>query len=421
MADGEATRGTKSCPIQFDHESVEHARNWPAEFRELREECPRAWTEAYGGFWVATRFADIVAIAQRPDVFSAHKEYDPVTRETKGGLTIPPVPGIRGIPNETDSPEWDGLRGFINRRFAPRAVEERRARASQFAAALIDEVIETGRMDIVENLTNPLPAILTMDVFGFPLEEWRDFADPFHKMVYTRVDDPDIKQVVGGLDLFYRRVTEEVASRRKDPKDDILGYMATGTINGAPLDDETIRQLAFNILAGGVDTTTALTSNTLMWLSANPDQRQRLINDPKLLPIACEEFIRYYSPIHALARTAKEDVDLDGWHIQKGERVMLAYAAGNRDPDAFEEPEEVRVDRFPNKHVGFGAGMHRCLGSFLARLMFQVMVTEVLNRLPDYRVIEQDCVPYPSVSKVNGWIHIPAVFTPGKKVGAVIA
>ncbi len=421
MADGEATRGTKSCPIQFDHESVEHARNWPEEFRELREECPRAWTESYGGFWVATRFDDIVAIAQRPDVFSAHKDYDPVTRETKGGLTIPPVPGIRGIPNETDSPEWDGLRGFINRRFAPRAVEERRARAGQFAAALIDEVIETGRMDIVENLTNPLPAILTMDVFGFPLEEWRDFADPFHKMVYTRVDDPDIKQVVGGLDLFYRRVTEEVARRRKEPKDDILGYMANGTIDGAPLDDETIRQLSFNILAGGVDTTTALTSNTLMWLARNPDQRQRLIDDPKLLPIACEEFIRYYSPIHALARTAKEDVELDGWHIAKGERVMLAYAAGNRDPDAFDNPEEVRVDRFPNKHVGFGAGMHRCLGSFLARLMFQVMVTEVLNRMPDYRVIEEDAVPYPSVSKINGWIHIPATFTPGKKVGAVIA
>ena len=107
--------------------------------------------------------------------------------------------------------------------------------------------------------------------------------------------------------------------------------------------------------------------------------------------------------------------------IAKGERVMLAYAAGNRDPDAFEDPETVRVDRFPNKHVGFGAGMHRCLGSFLARLMFQVMVTEMLNRLPDYRVIEEDCVPYPSVSKVNGWITIPAVFTPGKKVGAVIA
>lgn len=421
MADREAIRGSKSCPIAFDHESVEHARNWPTEFRELREQCPRAWTESYGGFWVATRFADILAIAQQPESFSAHKHYDPATGETRGGLTIPPVPGIRGIPNETDSPEWDGLRGFINRRFAPRAVEERRARARQFAAALIDEVIETGRMDIVENLTNPLPALVTMDVFGFPLDEWRRFADPFHKMVYTRVDDPSIHDVVHGLDYFYRRVDEEVASRRKQPKDDILGYMATGTIAGEPLDGETIRQLAFNILAGGVDTTTALTSNTLIWLSHHPGERQRLIDDPKLLPLACEEFIRFYSPIHALARTAKEDVELDGWQIAKGERVMLAYAGGNRDPEAFDDPEQVRIDRFPNKHIGFGAGMHRCLGSFLARLMFQVMVTEVLTRLPDYRVLDEEALPYPSVSKVNGWITIPAVFTPGRKVGATIA
>jgi cytochrome P450 len=420
MADSEAIRGSKSCPIQFDHESVEHARNWPAEFRELREHCPRAWTESYGGFWVATRFADIVAIAQRPDVFSAHKEFNPETFETKGGLTIPPVPGIRGVPNETDSPEWDGLRGFINRRFAPRAVEERRAKAKQLVAALIDQVIETGRCDIVEDLTNPLPALVTMDVFGFPLHEWRDFADPFHKIVYTRTDDPDIVEIVHGLDIFRRRVDEEIALRREQPRDDLLGYMATGTIDGAPLDRQTIQDLAFNILAGGVDTTTALTSNTLIWLARNPDQRRRLIDDPKLLPIACEEFIRFYSPIHALARTAKEDVELDGWHIAKGDRVMLAYAGGNRDPAAFDDPEHVHLDRFPNKHVGFGAGMHRCLGSFLARLMFQVIVTEVLTRMPDYRIVEDEAVPYPSVSKVNGWINIPAVFTPGKKVGAVI-
>jgi cytochrome P450 len=420
MADSEAIRGSKSCPIEFDHESVEHAENWPEEFRELRAQCPRAWTESYGGFWVATRFADIVAVAQRSDIFSTHKENDFETGACSGGAIIPPVPGIRGIPNETESPEWDGLRGFVNRRFAPRAVEERRARAQQLVAALVDEVIETGRFDIVEHLTNPLPALVTMDIFGFPLDEWRDFAEPFHKIMYTRADDPNILEIVHGLKTFRRRVDEEVAKRRIEPKDDLLTYFATGTINGEPLDHQTLQDLAFNILAGGVDTTTALTSNTLIWLSQNPGQRQRLIDDPTLLPIACEEFVRFYSPIHALARNAKKDIDLDGWHIAEGERVMLAYAAGNRDPEAFEDPEHVRIDRFPNKHIGFGAGMHRCLGSFLARMMFQVMVTEVLNRMPDYRVIEAEAVRYPTISPINGWITIPAVFTPGKKVGAVL-
>jgi cytochrome P450 len=104
-----------------------------------------------------------------------------------------------------------------------------------------------------------------------------------------------------------------------------------------------------------------------------------------------------------------------------GERVLISYAAANRDPAAFADPEEVKLDRFPNKHVSFGAGMHRCLGSFLARMMFQVMVTEVLARMPDYQVVENEILPYQTIGKINGWVHIPATFTPGATVGAIIA
>src|SRR4029077_835723 len=134
---------------------------------------------------------------------------------------------------------------FINRRFGPRAVEAHRAKAKQLAAALVDEVIENGRLDIVEGLNKPLPALVTMDLFGFPLDEWRDFADPFHKVVYTPRDDPNYMDTVRGLDHFNVRVAEEVAKRRKEPKDDLLGYFASGAINGEPLEDEFIQNLAF--------------------------------------------------------------------------------------------------------------------------------------------------------------------------------
>jgi cytochrome P450 len=326
----------------------------------------------------------------------------------------------RSVPNETESPEWDGVRGFLNRRFAPKAVETRRAKAKQLTAALIDLVIEKGEFDIVDDLTNPLPALVTMDVFGFPLHEWRKFADPFHKMVYTPESDPEFPETLRGLEYFRQRVDEEIEIRRKKPSDDLLGYLAAGTINGEKLDRNLIQEIAFNILAGGVDTTTALTSNTLLYLSRRPDQRQQLIDHPELMPLAREEFVRFFSPIHGLARNAKEDVTVDGWEFMKGDRVLLAYASGNRDADVFDNPEDVKLDRFPNRHVGFGAGMHRCLGSFLARMMFETMVTEVLTRMPDYKVVESDILPYTTVAKVNGWIHIPAKFTPGKKVGANI-
>ena len=420
MASDPIITGDRSCPITFDQHSVEHARTWPEQMTRIRAECPRAWTDSYGGYWIASKFEDIIGIGQRPESFTAHKAIDPVTGEVSGGVSIPPVPSLRAIPNETAGDEWRGARSFLDRRFAPRAVKTRQDKAKQVAAALIDEVIETGKFDIVEDLANPLPAIVTMEIFGFPLSEWRDFADPFHKMTYTRRDDPGFLDTVRGLDHFLERVDEEIELRRKEPRDDLLGMMASGTIDGQPLDRTYCRNMATNILAGGVDTTTALTSNTLIYLSQNPEDRARLIADPSLLPIACEEFVRFFSPVHSIGRNAAEDVDMNGWQFRKGDRVLLAFASANRDADVFDDPGRVILDRFPNKHVAFGSGQHRCLGSFLARMMWEVMVTEVLTRMPDYKVIEDRMVSYPSIASVNGWITIPATFTPGKKVGARI-
>lgn len=411
---------SKQCPVDFNHESPEHAAHWEASFREMREQCPRPWTQAHGGFWVATKLSDIVGIAQRGDAFSTHKDLDPVTGEVTGGTLIPPIPSVRAMPNETDPPEWNGLRGFVNRYFAPRAVEERRAMTKQFAAALIDKVIETGRFDIVDDFTNPLPAMLIMDVFGFPLHEWPLFAEPFHAMMYTPHDDPAFMETVRGLDYFAKRVDEEIALRREHPRDDLLGVMASGTIDGKPLTREIWQNMSINILGGGVDTTTALTASVLRHLSQHPEQKQRLIDDREIWPVAREEFIRFFSPVQATSRNAKAAADVDGWQFEPGDRVLLAYASGNRDAETFERPDEVVLDRFPNKHIGFGAGMHRCLGSFLARMAFEVMLEEVLTRMPDYRVIEEECVSYPSVAVVNGWIRMPAVFTPGPKVGAAM-
>jgi cytochrome P450 len=240
-------------------------------------------------------------------------------------------------------------------------------------------------------------------------------------MAYSPASAPAFgEKVYAFMNYFERRVDEEVALRRETPQDDLLTLLATGTIDGEPLDRDRIQALAFNIMAGGVDTTTSLTSNALLYLGRRPDQRRRLIDEPELLPLACEEFVRYVSPIQGLARNAKRDVEVNGWRIDEGDRVLLAYASANRDPEAFDDPDELRLDRYPNKHIGFGVGMHRCLGSFLARLMFQVMMTEVLTRMPDYRIEEEGIQPYHTIAKVNGWIHIPATFTPSKKVGAII-
>ncbi len=131
----QAVKGTRACPIAFDQHSVDHAHNWQEQMARIRSECPRPWTDSYGGFWIASKFEDIIGIGQRPESFTAHKEIDPVTGETSGGVSIPQVPSLRAVPNETAGDEWRGARSFLDRRFAPRAVEARRRKAKQIAAA----------------------------------------------------------------------------------------------------------------------------------------------------------------------------------------------------------------------------------------------------------------------------------------------
>ena len=200
----------RRCPIAFDHHSPEHANAWPQIFQKLRQENSLPWSDAFGGYWVAARYRDIIKIAQRPGNFFVKKTYNPDTGATTGGVAIPPNPAFSGIPNELDSPEWDLFRKFLNPRFGPKAVEDRRQRAKVLAAALIDMVIENGTFDIVDDLTSPLPALVSMDLFGFPLDDWRKFADPFHKMVYTRRDDPGWEETVRGLGYYQQRLAEEV-------------------------------------------------------------------------------------------------------------------------------------------------------------------------------------------------------------------
>jgi len=408
---------SKGCPIDFNHESEEHAANWPSEFREMREKCPVAWTDKLGGYWVATRYKDVVAMAQNDATFSSFKTFDPQSGRVGGGITIPPTPIPRGMPVESDRPEWDAFRSFINRKFAPKAAEARRENARKYAIALLNRVIEKGEMDLVNDFTGPVPAITTMELVGLPLEEWRQFADPLHEMVYTPKESPEYPRVIASVQWVFKRCMEELDKRRNEPqRDDLLSYFAHEKFDDRYLTDDEVLSYCNNIITGGVDTTTALTSHALAYLHDHPEEKKRLMEDPKLLPIAREEFVRYFTPIHGLARNVTRDVDVNGVHMEKGDPVYLAWAAANRDPEIFENPEEIDLTRFPNRHIAFGAGMHRCIGSFMARVMFEEMMAQVFARIPDYKIDLTKAKRYTSIGTINGWVDMPVTFTPGPKV-----
>jgi cytochrome P450 len=403
----------KTCPVAFDHHGDHHSQHWPEVYQEIREKCPRAWVDSYDGFWLATKYDDIMAISQRTDAISVRKTVDPETGEEKGGVTIPTLQGARSIPNELDSPEWDPVRSFLTKRFSPKSADALKARTEQLANSLIDNVIETGRLDFVDDLTNPLPGMVTVEILGFPLHEWKAFSDPLHLFVSLHRDDPRLAGAASGILLFRERVEEEIALRRQTPRDDLLSYFAHGTIDGEPLSPELIQDLSWQIMSGGVDTTGSAAASAFLYLGRNPEQRRWLRENPAQLPQACEEFVRYFTPIQGAARNLKTAADIDGWHMNQGDRVLLSYASANRDPARFTDPETLNLERSPNRHVGFGAGQHRCLGAFLARMMFQSLIEAFLRRIPDYEIEESGVVHYPSVGYVNGLVHVPATFPVG--------
>jgi cytochrome P450 len=220
-----------------------------------------------------------------------------------------------------------------------------------------------------------------------------------------------------GVDLFTNLV--EI---RDEPRPGIIDALAELRINGeAPPDVELIGMLNL-LIGGGFDTTTALTAHALEWLSQHPDERRRLSQDrDTLLNPATEEFLRYFTPAPGDARTIAEDVEVSGVSLKEGERLWLSWAMANRDPALFADPDEVVLDRKGNRHFSFGLGVHRCIGSNVARTVFKSMLTAVMDRMPDYQCAAEGTVHYDSIGVIQGMRHLPATFTPGERLGAGVA
>jgi cytochrome P450 len=190
---------------------------------------------------------------------------------------------------------------------------------------------------------------------------------------------------------------------------------------GQPTSNDDIRDVLVLLIGGGFDTTTALTAHSLEWLSQNPAERDRLRNElPGLIDSATEEFLRFYTPAPGDGRTVTRDYDLSGRMLEEGDRLYLSFAMANRDPAIFPDPDTIKIDRKQNRHTSFGLGLHRCIGSNVARATFKTMLTAVLERLPDYECDPAGAVHYDTIGTINGMKHLPARFTPGRREGASV-
>lgn len=206
----------------------------------------------------------------------------------------------------------------------------------------------------------------------------------------------------------------EMEKRRDDPGDDLFGDILKARFDGAPLSDLQVISYANLLLLGGMDTTAGLTGNAALYLAGDPDLRQRLGDDPSLLPRATEEFLRHDSPAFGLYRTVTRDAVFHDQQLHEHDAAVLMFPAAGRDPHMFDRPDEVDIDRTPNRHMAFGMGAHRCLGSHHARVMFQVMIGEVLRRLPDYE-LAGEVQRFKDAGDVYAVRNLPVTFTPGKR------
>jgi cytochrome P450 len=406
--------------VDFDHHGKEFLDHRLAEWQKLRQ-TPVAYSERHGGFWVVSGYDEVAQVSRDEATFtSEYGERDGVTCKGIAG-----VPRARGIPPagiaEAEVGLHQALRRVLNPFLLPPAVEELRRFVEDLTGWWIDQKIETGRMDLVGDLTNPVPAVVTMKLMGLPCDHWEHYADLFHATVAYRPSSEEYARAIGRVPEMMASLFEEVRARRAEPRDDMLTALV-GLTNGdgQPIGDDLVSAILWNLVGGGLDTTTSLTSLSLYHLASHPDLRAQLVAHPELLPTATEEFLRYFSVNETLTRTVRKDTELGGQKLCPGDVVLLSWLSANHDEEVFERPGDVVLDRSPNRHLAFGIGPHRCIGMHIARSVFQILVSAVLERLPDYQIDPDGTRFYQGNPMMAGAVSMPVVFTPGPRTGPAV-
>jgi cytochrome P450 len=407
--------------VDFDHHSDEFNLNELAINAELRQKCPVAWNENYGGFWFLTSYDAVSETARDGDTF-AHK-YEPdaddgIDYQGEMGVPRPEGQPALGI-GEVDGPYHLALRHALAPFFSPGAVQNLKPFMEQLAHEFLDQKITAGQMDLVLDYASPVPAILTMKLMGLPYDKWHLYANLFHSVMAIPQDSPEYIAAIGEVPAMMQGVLEFAAARRAKPQDDVTSFLLQFDFDGQRLTDEQLLNILWNLIAGGVDTTTSQTALTLLHLGTHPQLRQQLIDHPELHRTATDEFLRYFSVNQQLSRTVTQDVVINGQRLRKNDKVVISWLAANHDEHEFENASEIILDRKPNRHLAFGLGPHRCIGSHLARLMSEVMVKAVLDRIPDYRVDESGVYQYLGNPSMTGLGKLPVTFTRGTKRGLV--
>jgi len=356
-------------------------------YHRLRREDPVHW-DPYLHAWVVTRYADVLTVFQR---FSAQRTPTPEQLTTLGLASLAPLAQVMVRQMLfLDPPAHARVRALASQAFTPRRVERLRSHIQDITHSLLDAVRDKGQMEMIADLARPLPAIVTAELLGVPISDWRqltawsaDFAQVLGNFQHNPERAPQVLRSLGEMTAYFQAA---VAQQRVHPREGLIGALLTAEVDGDRLSEEEVVANTIVTMVGGQETTTNLIGNGILTLLRHPEELERLREDLSLLPPAVEELLRYESPSQHTARLAPEDVVLGGKLISKRQAVIAVMGAANRDPERFAEPDRLDLGRQDNRHVAFAWAAHFCFGAPLARIEGQVALEAVLRRMPGLRL-----------------------------------
>ena len=382
----------------FDHTDPRWTENPFPIWDELRPECPVAYTKRFLGVYLPTTYEAVKQISYDTEHFSSRRV---VVRNVRPEV-IHPSPPIT-----SDPPHHKPAKQLLLPPFTPDAMTKLEPRVRAICDELIDGFIADGRCDAAARYTKHIPVRAIAHMLGIPEADGELFIRWIHQILELGINDDDIlMQAVHEMHAYF---AGHIEARKTQPTDDLITtLMHAKDANGEPLLDMHVQGCLRLLLIAGIDTTWSAIGSSLWHLAKTPADRERLLAEPELLPTAIEEFLRAYSPV-TMAREVMKETTVSGCPVKPGNMVLLSFPAANRDPAVFPDADKVIIDRKENRHAAFGLGIHRCVGSNLARMEMTVAIEQWLKRIPDFRLDPGGVVKW-SEGTVRGPRQLPLLF-----------
>ncbi len=369
------TKARELPPLSVSLFDAQFATNPHPSYRELRQRCPVARNPLNDGV-VISRYDDVVWALRHPEVFSSE------THDLAIGQERPL------IPLQLDPPEQTQYRKLLDPIFSRKRMLTLEPEVRTRSSRLIDTFADRGECDFNAEFAVPLPSAVFLSLLGLPYEDLDEFLDIKDSILRPNTQDMDeaekIRSSAGQRSYaYFERVLDE---RQRQPREDLLSWMLSAEVDGERLTREQILDICYLMLIAGLDTVTATLDCFIHYLAQHPERRRSIVERPELVDGAIEELLRHETPVTMVVRTLRCDTEFRGLQLKKGENVTLVIGAADTDESAFEGSDDADFERRPNRHVAFGAGPHRCLGSHLARMELHVALEEFHRRIPEYGI-----------------------------------